>query len=119
VLIVDDDAAFAASLRAYLADLDEIDVIGVAGDGGDAIDLALIHHPDVVLMDAKMPLVGGLDATAHLNAIRATSRVVVMSGDTSGDGGEAARVGAAAYLPKSSLHDHVVRVIAEVSRSRR
>src|SRR5204863_2654267 len=93
VLIVDDDVAFARSLSAYLADEARIEVIGVAEDGGEAIDLALIHHPDVVLMDERMPLVGGSEATAHLSAIRSTSRVVMMSGDSSG-GTSAAAAGA-------------------------
>jgi DNA-binding NarL/FixJ family response regulator len=114
VLIVDDDPGFANALELYLRDHDTMDVVGVAGDGGDAIDLALIHHPDVVLMDARMPVVGGVDATAHLRAIRATSRIIVMSGDRD-VASAAALAGAAAYLPKRDIHDRLVEVIEAVA----
>jgi DNA-binding NarL/FixJ family response regulator len=114
VLIVDDDPGFANALELYLQGHDTLDVVGVAGDGGDAIDLALIHHPDVVVMDARMPVVGGVDATAHLRAIRATSRIIVMSGDRE-VGAAAALAGAAAYLPKADVHDRLVEVIEAVA----
>ena len=117
VLIVDDDDRFAAALEAYLEDHESLDVVGVAGDGGDAIDLTLIHHPDVVLMDARMPIVGGVDATAHLSAIRANARIIVMSGDTQA-ASAAAAVGAVAYLPKTNIHEHLVEVIESVANPR-
>jgi DNA-binding NarL/FixJ family response regulator len=114
VLIVDDDRGFATALELYLRAHETLDVVGVAEDGGDAIDLTLIHHPDVVVMDALMPVVGGVDATAHLRAIRTTARIIVMSGDR--DAASAAAVaGAVAYVPKSEVHDRLVDVIEEVA----
>jgi DNA-binding NarL/FixJ family response regulator len=114
VLIVDDDPGFATALELYLGGYEALDVVGIAGDGGDAIDLALIHRPDVVVMDARMPVVGGVDATAHLSAIRATSRIIMMSGDRD-VASAAALAGAAAYLPKTDIHDRLVEVIEAVA----
>jgi DNA-binding NarL/FixJ family response regulator len=114
VLIVDDDHGFATALELYLQGHDTLDVVGVAEDGGDAIDLTLIHHPDVVVMDALMPIVGGVDATAHLSAIRTPARIIVMSGDR--DAASAAAVaGAVAYVPKADVHDRLVDLIEEVA----
>ena len=110
VLIVDDDPGFAASLAAMLSEDRSVDVVGVAADGGDAIDLTLIHEPDVVLMDARMPVVGGVDATAHLRAIAHRARIIIMSGDSDA-GAEAAAAGAVGYLPKTQVHDRVVEMI--------
>jgi DNA-binding NarL/FixJ family response regulator len=114
VLIVDDDRGFATALEHYLSGHETLDVVGVAGDGGDAIDLTLIHHPDVVVMDALMPVVGGVDATAHLSAIRTSARIIVMSGDRE-VASAAAVAGAVAYVPKSEVHDRLVDVIEEVA----
>jgi DNA-binding NarL/FixJ family response regulator len=114
VLIVDDDRGFATALEHYLQDHDTLDVVGVAADGGDAIDLTLIHHPDVVVMDALMPVVGGVDATAHLSAIRSEARIIVMSGDQE-VASAAAVAGAVAYVPKADVHDRLVDVIEEVA----
>jgi DNA-binding NarL/FixJ family response regulator len=113
VLIVDDDHKFAAALEEYLRGHESLEVVGIAEDGGDAIDLTLIHHPDVVVMDALMPVVGGVDATAHLRAIRAAARIILMSGDREA-ASAAATAGAVAYLPKADIHDRLVDIIEAV-----
>ncbi|GAA2184778.1 response regulator transcription factor [Brooklawnia cerclae] len=68
-LIVDDAAAVRASLRLVLETTDDIEVIGEAGNGVDAVRLARQLHPDVVLMDLRMPDGDGLDAIEALAGI--------------------------------------------------
>ena len=61
--MVDDHPVFRAGLVAILDDLDDVEVVAQAGDGEQAIDAVASHRPDVVLMDLRMPGIGGLERT--------------------------------------------------------
>ena len=63
VLLVDDDALVRSGLRMMWAGADGIAVGGVAGDGREARGAVDRHHPDVVLMDIRMPQLDGIAAT--------------------------------------------------------
>lgn len=65
VIIADDELPARHGLKALLSLCEEIDVVGEASDGEEALRLVDAHHPDVVLMDARMPRMSGLEA-AHL-----------------------------------------------------
>ncbi len=62
VLVVDDQELVRAGFSALLRD-DDVEVVGEAGDGRQAVDLARLHRPDVVLMDVRMPVMDGIEAT--------------------------------------------------------
>ncbi|KOX18104.1 LuxR family transcriptional regulator [Nocardiopsis sp. NRRL B-16309] len=66
-----------AGVRAILASDPEIEVVAEAADGREAVDLALSHRPDVVLMDIRMPRLDGLAAAAEIHRL-ATGTAVVM-----------------------------------------
>jgi DNA-binding NarL/FixJ family response regulator len=66
VLIVDDQALVRAGFRMILDTQPDIEVIGEAGDGNEAVRLAQLEHPDVVLMDIRMPALDGIAATRLL-----------------------------------------------------
>ena len=68
VLLVDDQALVRAGFRSLLEDEDDIEVVGEAGDGATAVDLARSARPDVVLMDIRMPVLDGLEATRRIAA---------------------------------------------------
>ncbi|WP_243844351.1 response regulator transcription factor [Salinibacterium sp. ZJ454] len=67
VLVVDDQELVRGGFRLIL-ERHGFDVVGEAGDGVEAVQLAGVHHPDVVLMDIRMPRLDGIEATAQLMA---------------------------------------------------
>jgi DNA-binding NarL/FixJ family response regulator len=79
VLLVDDDPLVRAGLRMILSSADDLEVVGEAGDGAEAGTAVLMHRPDVVLMDIRMPGVDGLTATAALTARPHPPKVVVLT----------------------------------------
>ena len=81
VLLVDDQGLVRAGFRALLDDADDIEVVGEAGDGAAAVELARSTRPDVVLMDIRMPVLDGLEATRRIVAdeLLAGVRVLVLT----------------------------------------
>ncbi|MEH1125566.1 response regulator transcription factor [Micromonospora sp. CPCC 206061] len=79
VLIVDDQQLVRAGLRMLCESVPDLEVVGEAADGGAAVRLAEQVHPDVVLMDLRMPGVDGTAATARILARRPSTRVVVLT----------------------------------------
>ena len=79
VLLVDDDPLVRAGLTMILSSADDLEVVGEAPDGAGALTAVAAHHPDVVLMDVRMPIVDGLTATAALTALPAPPKVVVLT----------------------------------------
>lgn len=100
VLIADDHALFRDGLRSLL-EAHGVDVVAEARDGREAVELARLHHPDVVLMDLAMPNLGGLGATRLLTAELPEIAVVVLTAsEDDADLFEAVKSGAQGFLPK-------------------
>jgi len=116
VLIADDQALLRGGLRAILDAEDDIDVVAEAADGAAAIDEALRVHPDVVLMDIRMPRLDGLEATKRLLASGSRARVLVI---TTFDRDEyvfhALRAGASGFLLKSASGEALARAVRTVA----
>src|SRR5512147_54785 len=66
VLICDDQDVVREGLQAILKSCKEIEVVGLAGDGDEALQMIPSAKPDVVLMDLKMPVMNGIQATHHI-----------------------------------------------------
>ena len=112
VLIVDDHRLFADSLRLLLDRDDTVIVVGVAGDGDEAVDLAVTHDAEVVLMDLSLPGCDGYEAARRLRGVRSATRVIALSGHEERDvAADVAAAGMIGFLSK----DHIgLRVVAEI-----
>jgi two-component system, NarL family, response regulator LiaR len=112
LLICDDQDIVCEGLRAMFAPVTQIDVIGVAKNGVEAVDLTTRFHPDLVLMDLKMPKMNGIQATKAIRERFPDVRVLVL---TTYDADEwvinAIRNGAAGYLLKDTPQEELVKAI--------
>jgi DNA-binding NarL/FixJ family response regulator len=116
VLIVDDQALVRVGLRKILESEPDTEVVGEAGDGEDAIEAARRLRPDVVLMDIRMPVLDGIEATRRIVAAQPGARVLVLT--TFGLDGyvfEALRAGASGFMLKDAPPEEIaaaVRIVA-------
>jgi DNA-binding NarL/FixJ family response regulator len=117
VLLVDDQALFREGLETLLSVHKDIEVAGQASDGQEAVEVALQVHPDVVLMDVRMPVLNGVRATRRLKRALPQCRVIVL---TTFDDDEyvfdALRAGAVGYLLKDVSSARLVEAIRATAR---
>ena len=115
VLLVDDDALVRSGLRMMLAGAAQLAVVGEAEDGRGVLPAVDRHHPDVVLMDIRMPRLDGIAATRLLRAQPRPPAVIVL---TTFDADElvvrALQAGAAGFLLKDAAPADIVRAIESV-----
>ncbi|PHV65775.1 MULTISPECIES: response regulator transcription factor [Actinomycetes] len=117
VLVVDDHALFRAGMLAVLSAMDDVEVVGEAADGESALRAVEELRPQVVLMDLRMPGIGGLAATARVVDRYPDVAVVVLTMSEDPDSVFAAlRAGARGYLLKEAEAGDVHRTIAAVAR---
>ncbi|MEU5339510.1 MULTISPECIES: response regulator transcription factor [unclassified Streptomyces] len=117
VLVVDDHPIFRAGMTTVLDDLPGITVIGEASDGAQAIAAAARLLPHIVLMDLRMPGVGGLEATARITSVHPEVAVVVLTMDEDDASVFAAlRAGACGYLLKEADGADVHRALLGAAR---
>ncbi len=115
VLLVDDDALVRSGLKMMLAGAGQVAVVGEAQDGRGVLAAVDLYHPDVVLMDIRMPGLDGIAATRLLHGQRNAPAVIVL---TTFDADElvlrALQAGAAGFLLKDSPPADIVRAIQAV-----
>ncbi len=103
LLVVDDHPVVRAGMVAVLGEEPDLDVVGEAGTGAEALALAPRLTPDVVLMDLRMPVMDGAEATARLRALPDPPHVLVLTTyDTDADIVRAVEAGARGYLLKDT-----------------
>ncbi len=119
VLICDDQHVVCEGLRTILGTSPRIEVVGLAHNGAEALDLTASERPDVVLMDLKMPVVDGVQATREIRARFPGVRVLVL---TTYDADEwvfdAIRAGASGYLLKDSPREALVAAVEGTAAGR-
>jgi len=116
VLVADDQALVRVGLRKILEGEVDTSVVGEAGDGEDAVAEARRLRPDVVLMDIRMPVLDGIEATRRIVAVQPATRVVILT--TFGLDGyvyDALRAGASGFMLKDAPPEEIaaaVRIVA-------
>ncbi len=118
VVLADDQTLVRAGFRSILSDEEDIEVVGEAGDGAAAVALAAELRPDVVLMDIRMPVLDGLEATRRITAdplLDGVKVVILTTFDEDEHVYGALRGGASGFLVKDTEPMellHAVRVVA-------
>lgn len=116
-LVVADDQATIREALAVMLDLDEdVDVVATATNGAEALDVVAEHHPDIVLMDLNMPVMGGVEATRRIRAADPKVTVLVL---TTFDDDEsilaALQAGASGYLTKEADRGTILQAVRSAS----
>lgn len=120
VLVVDDHDLVRMGITRMLADIEGIKVIGEAGSGEEAVRLCRELEPRVVLMDVKMPGIGGLEATRKLLRQQPDLRVLAVTVcDEEPFPSRLLKAGAAGYLTKGAALEEMVRAIRVVAAGQR
>jgi DNA-binding NarL/FixJ family response regulator len=103
IVIADDQAMVRAGFAALLSAHADIEVIGQAEDGAHCVDLVADLAPDIVLMDVRMPLMDGIEATRTIVAANAETRIIMLTTfDIDGYVFDAIRAGASGFLLKDA-----------------
>src|SRR5688500_12912962 len=116
LLVADDHRLFAESLMSVLSEDERVEVVGIAGNGAEAVELAAELQPDVILMDLRMPVMDGLEATRKIRETGLPVQILLLTGtETPGGAEDAAEAGANAFLRKERGVEELRRVLVEVA----
>lgn len=116
VVLVDDRPLVRAALEVVISGTPDVEVVGEAGTGAEAVQLAGELHPDVVVMDIRMPGMDGIEATRLVTAGPGEPRVVVLTTFDDDDYAYAAlRAGASGFLVKDMALDDILTAIRVVA----
>ncbi len=112
LMLADDEAPVLAAMSELVSMDPFIDLIGTARDAGEAIDLAVMHEPDVALLDVRMPGGGGSRAAREIRRRSPETRIVALSASTDPRSVVSmVRAGAVGYVGKDRSADEVLRAI--------
>ena len=119
VVLVDDEPLLRHGLRVILEGAPGISVIGEAGNGKEGVELILAEEPDVVLMDIRMPVMDGIEATAQLHSLagaRDIPVVMLTAFDTDEFILHALRAGAVGFLLQTTAPEALVALVRAASQ---
>ena len=116
ILICDDQAIVCEGLQAILSTAQDIEIVGTANDGAQAVEMIAVAQPDVILMDLKMPVMNGVQATRLIHERHPQVRMLVL---TTYDADEwvfdAIRSGASGYLLKDTPRERLIEAIQDTA----
>jgi DNA-binding NarL/FixJ family response regulator len=117
ILLVDDQTMFRQGMKVLLSSQPDFEIVGEAADGEEALQQAARLHPNVVLMDLRMPILDGAAATRRLHTTQPDCRVIVLTtfdeDETVFDG---LRAGAIGYLLKDAPTEKLVEAIRAAAK---
>jgi DNA-binding NarL/FixJ family response regulator len=119
VLVVDDQHVVRTGFQTILDAQPDIDVVGEAANGEDAVELATRLRPDVVLMDIRMPVLDGIEATRRIvgSDLGRPARVLVLTTfDLDDYVYDALRAGASGFMLKDATRDELLHAVRTVAR---
>jgi len=112
VVIAEDEVLLTMTLRAEL-EAYGVEVVGTAFDGATALELCRQTHPDAVIMDLRMPLMDGIEATRRIMA-ECPTRVIVLTALSRAESlAEAQQAGAACFISKPAGAETILKALAE------
>ena len=115
VLVVDDHALFRTGVANIINQETDLHVVAEAGNGADAVTAFDQHHPDVTLLDLRMPVMEGVEAVRRIRDRDPQAKVIVLTTyDTDEDISRALRAGAKAYVLKDITAEGLVTCIHDV-----
>ena len=115
ILVADDHDLVRMGIVRMLQDVPGFSVVAEAKSGEEAVQLTREHEPSIVLMDVKMPGIGGLEATKKILAVNEQTRVIAVTGisdELYAD--RLLKAGASGYVTKESGFDEIVEAIKKV-----
>jgi len=119
IVLADDQALLRKGFRMILESEDDLEIVGEASDGADAVRLVELYKPDVVLMDVRMPVLDGIQATRAITAATPgdETRVLILTTfDLDEYAFSALRAGASGFLLKDVPPAELVAAIRTVAR---
>ncbi len=119
ILIVDDHQLFRDGLKALINSETDMEVIGEAENGQRAVELARDLQPDVILMDVKMPVMDGIEATRRILSEMSGMKILALS-MYSGEGFNSGimRAGALGYILKGGEFEELASAVRKVATGR-
>ena len=117
IVVVDDQEMVRSGFVALLSTQPDIEVVGTAADGSEALQVVRRTHPDVVLMDVRMPVMDGIEALRQLSENPATAQtkvVMLTTFDADEYVHESLRLGASGFLLKDASPDELASAIRVV-----
>jgi DNA-binding NarL/FixJ family response regulator len=117
ILIADDQPLVRVGLRKILEAEPDLDVVAEAADGEDAVAETRLHRPEVVLMDIRMPVLDGIEATRRIVAAQPAARVLILTTfglDTYVF--DALRAGASGFMLKDAPPEELIAAVRLVAR---
>ena len=112
ILIVDDQSLFREALKTLLSAYPEFEIVADASNGEEALRMVAQYHPDIVLMDLRMPVMDGVEATKRITQMNKSTRVIVLTTfDDDENVFEGLRAGAVGYLLKDVSSEKLTEAI--------
>lgn len=116
ILIVDDHPVVRDGIRGMFTGDERFEVVGEAGDGEEAVNRARVDRPDVVLMDLRMPVVDGVQATREIVDAGLANVLILTTYDSETDVLPAIEAGATGYLLKDAAREELIDAVRSAAR---